>query len=592
MNKKRSFCIILSIAMTALRISFPGPVLAQTDGIESGYYGVDRTERLLGQVAEGTTEEEIFSRVLASGDLKLAGGVRTGSRLILEREGKEADSLTLSVMGDVNGDGTFSVTDMLAARASLLERRELTEAQRRAGDMSADGKLTETDVLRMKEALLGENCLGPHPVNGPAAEDSAVLAPGETMALGSENEKISVTGDAVTCASGRIRAVKTGCARVTAGGKTVWITVCDTPLRVRLPECGVTMVPGDRTALHPALNHPVSADLRWSVSDASVAEVDGNGVVTALKEGTVTVSAELPNGSKASQTVRILSGIRSIRFAEPVIKIRHGGNSKTLRPAIQPAESTEGLRWFSSDPSVAFVDANGRVTGLEDGLATITCVSKHGHVRASCTVKVCDLKQVALTFDDGPSDVLTGPMMDLLKKYGVHGTFFMVGGRIAKCDYLLKRMVNEGHELGYHTWSHSRLSDMTAGQIAGDFSWFQTAAKDACGQGATVFRAPYGDVRGSALGVVSVPHILWTVDTLDWLDRDPDLLCTTLLEAFEQDGVIILVHDIHVTTYEGVRKALAEMKERDMDVELLTVTDLLSRGGTPPKAGNTYRRAP
>lgn len=64
-------------------------------------------------------------------------------------------------------------------------------------------------------------------------------------------------------------------------------------------------------------------------------------------------------------------------------------------------------------------------------------------------------KKIALTFDDGPQEVLTPKILDLLKEYGAHATFFVVGERAARLPRLLERMVAEGHEIGNHTYSHT-----------------------------------------------------------------------------------------------------------------------------------------
>lgn len=66
-------------------------------------------------------------------------------------------------------------------------------------------------------------------------------------------------------------------------------------------------------------------------------------------------------------------------------------------------------------------------------------------------------KKVALTFDDGPHEVFTPMILDILKKYGVKVTFFVMGERAAQYPQLLRRLVEEGHEIGNHTYSHNYL---------------------------------------------------------------------------------------------------------------------------------------
>jgi len=594
MMKRFSRFSLLPLLLAVLLTMSLFPVRA-VDGagetLVSAYYGVDPAEHIVSRILPDTTAEALSERVLVSGDLSFSDGVKTGSVLSVRADNRVRERWTLAVLSDVNGDGTLTVSDLLLLKAALAKGKTLTPAQACAGDVNGDGILTETDCLFLKRCLLGEAALEAYIAGGGEAA-SVLLTPGETCAFGAAEDSIALVGDAVSWNAGQVRAEKPGVSRLSCRGETLWVTVSETPLRVTLPQSDLVLTPGDSAALRPALNHPYPETIVWSVSDNAVASVDGRGVVTARKEGAATLTATLPNGTWASQTLRVLPNIQTLSLPGDIVKIRHEGGEKTLIPLREPFNSPEGLDWWSSDPSVASVDPTGRVTGYKDGYATIHCVSRYGKVSASCRVKVCRLVQVALTFDDGPSGFTTGPMLDLLAEHNAHATFFMVGGRISKCADLLRRMVQEGHELGYHTWAHGNLQEMTPEEIRADFSWFQSAAIGACGQGATLFRSPYGKVSGYALGLVRIPHIMWSLDTLDWQHRNPELLRDTLLEGFTQDGLIILMHDIHQTTYDGVKLALEEMERRDMDVEFLTVTDLLSRTGDPPKATHSYSRAP
>ena len=98
-----ALAIILTLAGTL-------PAAAATDNslLCSGYYGINRIDGVIGQVAPDTAEDLLFSRVLADGDLALTDGVKTGSQLTLSREGAVIDSLSLVVQADCSGDGQFS----------------------------------------------------------------------------------------------------------------------------------------------------------------------------------------------------------------------------------------------------------------------------------------------------------------------------------------------------------------------------------------------------------------------------------------------------------------------------------------------------
>ena len=116
---------LLALAMLAAMCP---TVLAVEDGVVSPYYGI--AEGMIGQIQPGTEESTLLSRLLYTGEATVDGGVKTGSTLNLE----DGTSLTLVVQGDCNGDGNFSITDMLLVKAQLLEKAELDTAQALAAD--------------------------------------------------------------------------------------------------------------------------------------------------------------------------------------------------------------------------------------------------------------------------------------------------------------------------------------------------------------------------------------------------------------------------------------------------------------------------
>ena len=135
----RKFAFFLAVLL-CFTLALP---VAALDSLEdrqliSCYYGIDYENGLLGQIAPGTTSEDLLSRLLASDQLSLSDGVRTGSTLSLG----ETPCMTLVVQADCSGDGAFSVTDMLMVKANLLGLQELSPAQTRAGDVTGDGNVT------------------------------------------------------------------------------------------------------------------------------------------------------------------------------------------------------------------------------------------------------------------------------------------------------------------------------------------------------------------------------------------------------------------------------------------------------------------
>lgn len=583
---RKIFLIALAVLLPLLACLAVG---ALTQGsIASGYYGIDRQNSLIGQISPDTDEITLLERVVAQGDISLSDGIKTGSVLTATEDGRVTDSLTLVVQADCNGDGSFSITDMLLVKSYLLQLQELSPAQMQAGDVSRDGGITITDFLQMKSQILGLSDFSLGQVAGTQSCTSIILTPGDTYAFGSaEDSDVLIAGDAVTWEAGTVTAVQIGTSMLVCGDQTLIVTVCDEPLSVSLPEKELLIDPGASSQLDVQLNHPVTSQITYTCSDTEVATVDETGKVTALKDGTATVTVSLPNGQQASQNIRVLPFARAITLSDTSLKVKNNQSRKTITATVSPENAAEPLVWTSSDPAIATVDENGVVTGMKDGYVTITCTAQYSGVSASCQVKVCNLIQVALTFDDGPSTVYTPKVLDMLDKYDITCTFFMVGNRIGSAKNIVKRMYEAGHELGCHTWAHEYYTNMDQSQIQKDYEKFCDALMEACGQKPTLYRAPGGNITNLALQTLPMPHIMWNVDTRDWATRDTQKVKTAVLNGLK-DGAIILVHDIHSTTYTGVLAALEEIFEKDMDVEFLTVTELLSRDGTPPEAGVTY----
>ncbi len=425
------------------------------------------------------------------------------------------------------------------------------------------------------------------PTEPPTAPTEPPTVPTEPPTVPTEPPKIlTVEGDAISWSSGKITALKVGTARITYEGQSLIITVCKEGLKVSLPTAPLYVLPGATAQLQPVLNHPVHSGFTYSSANTGIAKVNAQGVVTGVATGNTKVTVTLPNGTSATQEIRVIRLVSSLSLNQSSIKLK-AGTTKKLTASVTPADSPEKLIWTSSDSSIATVDSSGLVTGRKNGTVTVTCTTEYGKVAASCKVKVCNLIQVALTFDDGPSSSYTGKLLDTLKQYNIPATFFMVGSRISTSPSSVKRMASEGHELGYHTWGHTYFSSMTATAIKSDLAKFQQTLKDTCGKTATVYRAPGGTITSTALSTISMPHIMWSVDTRDWEHRDSTRVKNAIINGLK-DGAIILLHDIHGPTYTGTKAALEYIFAKDMDVEFLTITELLSRKGSAPQNGTTY----
>ena len=212
-------------------------------------------------------------------------------------------------------------------------------------------------------------------------------------------------------------------------------------------------------------------------------------------------------------------------------------------------------------------------------------------------------KAVALTFDDGPKSTEedknikgTNGLLDTLKEYGAHATFFVQGYRCEINKKILKREIEEGHEIGNHSWDHPQLSKLSMDGVNKQLNRTSKLVKQLTdGYEIRLVRPPYGAVSQEMRKHLKYPMILWSVDTLDWKDRDKytaeekekQILKTVKKEV--ADGAIILMHDIHETSCEAVKLVVPWLIDHGYDV--LTVSELMERKGINMKNGKVYASA-
>ncbi len=199
-------------------------------------------------------------------------------------------------------------------------------------------------------------------------------------------------------------------------------------------------------------------------------------------------------------------------------------------------------------------------------------------------------KYIALTFDDGPHAVYTAKLIDELEKLDVRVTFFLLGQKVYNNQDIVKKMYENKHEIGNHSYSHPDLRKMTFEEITQQIEDTNNIIFDITKQKPKSLRTPYGIVNDGIKGITrdtDMNIILWDVDPKDWQTKNPNSIKDHIL-ANTHNGDIILLHDIYETSVDGAIMAIKELKNQGY--EFLTVTELLSLKGTL-KAGDVYYSA-
>lgn len=194
---------------------------------------------------------------------------------------------------------------------------------------------------------------------------------------------------------------------------------------------------------------------------------------------------------------------------------------------------------------------------------------------------------IALTFDDGPS-AHTQRLLDIFKEYGGKGTFFVIGNTLDSRENTLKKIANEGHEIGNHSWNHRQFTNIAIDEVKDQIMMTRAKIFDITGVDCTIVRPPYGACNDEirALGKeIGVSFVNWSVDTRDWKLKNADAVYNEIMKD-AADGHIILCHDLHKTTVDAMEKAIPDLIEKGY--QLVTVSELLTCRGGEIAVGKMY----
>lgn len=189
-------------------------------------------------------------------------------------------------------------------------------------------------------------------------------------------------------------------------------------------------------------------------------------------------------------------------------------------------------------------------------------------------------KQIALTFDDGPHFKYTEEILEILSIYNVKATFFVIGENAEKYPRIVEREIDEGHEVGNHTYKHVYLKGKCEEEIKSQISSVETVLADTCDYTPKLLRPPGGlyDVTLSKEAAkMGYTVVLWSVDTVDWSHPTVESIVENVKKEVD-GGDIILMHDFiggaKSPTPDALRAILPELINEGY--EFVTVSELIA----------------
>lgn len=182
------------------------------------------------------------------------------------------------------------------------------------------------------------------------------------------------------------------------------------------------------------------------------------------------------------------------------------------------------------------------------------------YVRAFCREKT-DRKVVYLTFDDGPHPPETERVLDVLRERGARATFFLIGSKVSGNEAVLRRMLEEGHALGLHTYSHAGILPLLSfDKMLADVNEGKRAVESVAGKKISLFRPPFGVTNPTIAKVVRTLRLRtvgWNVRSFDTMFcKSSEHSCKQSEHSCKQSGYSCKQsgHDWYVPVVERIMK--------------------------------------
>jgi peptidoglycan-N-acetylglucosamine deacetylase len=154
-------------------------------------------------------------------------------------------------------------------------------------------------------------------------------------------------------------------------------------------------------------------------------------------------------------------------------------------------------------------------------------------------------RQIALTYDDGPNDPHTLRLLEVLARHGVRATFFLIGRFVEQRPEIAREIVQAGHIIGNHTFTHPLLIFKSEAEIRQELTQCRSALEDAIGQASNLFRPPFGGRRPAVFRVareLGLEPIMWNVTGYDWNAPAAAVIERKVTRQI-RGGDVILLHD-------------------------------------------------
>lgn len=186
--------------------------------------------------------------------------------------------------------------------------------------------------------------------------------------------------------------------------------------------------------------------------------------------------------------------------------------------------------------------------------------------------QVAEVHKIAITFDDGPHPVYTPKLLDGLEKRGIVATFFVTGENAAQYPDIIRRMNEDGHLIGNHTYTHIQLTSANRDRFRAELVKTNETLKKITGKDVTFVRPPYGSWDKSFETELNMFPVLWNIDPLDWCANNADCVVRKV-EKNAKESSIILLHDCYDTSVKAALRIVDDLTAQGY--QFVTVDEIL-----------------
>jgi peptidoglycan-N-acetylglucosamine deacetylase len=191
-----------------------------------------------------------------------------------------------------------------------------------------------------------------------------------------------------------------------------------------------------------------------------------------------------------------------------------------------------------NSPSITTTAAALTAAALLAGGCTYAALSAQSQIFGKVLIAGRDPNEIALTYDDGPNDVVTERLLELLASFNVRASFFLIGNFVRQRPQIVRAIATAGHLIGNHTMSHPWLAWQSSARIREELAGCNAAIEDALGAPIRFFRAPHGARRPVVLHIareLGLTPVQWNILPGDWKPIDAKAIAARTIRAITRN---------------------------------------------------------